>query len=1007
MSDPASIFDQQVPPEKNTTALPSAGAEKQVVPEPAVPEETGTAETIAVPDESTGDAGVSSAEPQPPPTVSELPQADVAVVFVHGMGTSKPGDTLERFLNPSLVWIKRATTHDHHLYINNDIDTNMVEGVNILERNRAIQPVKLAPDKDDTQPLQNGIDIDAIRVATLQSANTSPAIFVPPFLDVDLHQFVNDPATSTDVPTVDTPNPGAATPQNVGKMPPAHQTTVDSGNPPTIRTGKLVAVETWWDREFEPPAFKEVAYWALGVAPCLILRHLALLWETNGGIDSDSISPGSHGRPAPHSQWRTIWRFLLAFWRSLIFGSAAVLLQWAICLLLVFGAVPFLRNYVRTIILKMTSSFGDVLVYVHDGIRSAAIRSTVTRSFEWLYKTYQVKKMIVIGYSLGSVIAYDVLSTRDVTTTKDNPNTVDEGKITFVTLGSPLKKTNVLLELARDEQRIALGIPFAFASLTAASIAFWTFMTNEAIPPPEDSGWWLSASIVVATLALGIGSHSCPLGSWFGRALSLAQVVGTLAALASIGIAGSSLDGSVWWIVALGLLAVLLLLSINKIAQSRTFAGHNINRMSPFLYPGWVLMIVIGIACWNDILHIALATVLMSLVFSVMTGSNPLEEFAAKEKPYQGRQFARRQPWFGFATPVKQWIDFWARKDLVAEFGLGEVRYTRTANGLRQDNIHPRSRRVTNLNDYAQDHSVYQANIEQFIAPLTRLFLEELGFRHAVTTTSASTETTTTTPSLTTPALALPNVDYDRDITHAMRTRGARVSWFNRASLLLLLTSLLFSPSIYRSIGEAIVFNSNFEARKSTWVASTEGQSIGASIEIGDAFNESDRSNLPPEWFMHIHNANPVTCSKCARQLLVVPEGVTEAVVSNTFVRKLVVFGLGYGVVFAAYTIVRNTFLLAPWKIWESALLDTIVQPRPGISRNLLLRAGVFWLCAIAVLLLAVGIHVGWYGTEWLWDHGFTPAQTTLRFIDWIFPPGWEIQSFIDTVLPSGLEFQI
>src|SRR5690606_578807 len=56
--------------------------------------------------------------------------ADVAVVFVHGMGSSKPGGTLEQFLNPSLEWIKRATTHDHHLYVNNNVDANLVEGVN-------------------------------------------------------------------------------------------------------------------------------------------------------------------------------------------------------------------------------------------------------------------------------------------------------------------------------------------------------------------------------------------------------------------------------------------------------------------------------------------------------------------------------------------------------------------------------------------------------------------------------------------------------------------------------------------------------------------------------------------------------------------------------------------------------------------------------------------------------------------------------------------------------------
>src|SRR5690606_7055775 len=123
-------------------------------------------------------------------TSSHIETADVAVVFVHGMASSKPGGTLEQFLTPSPEWIKRATTHDHHLYVNNNVDANLVEGVNILERNRATAAVQLGPGTVPVEPLPDGIDIATIRRAILRSAKTTPMIFVPPYVEAELHKEV-------------------------------------------------------------------------------------------------------------------------------------------------------------------------------------------------------------------------------------------------------------------------------------------------------------------------------------------------------------------------------------------------------------------------------------------------------------------------------------------------------------------------------------------------------------------------------------------------------------------------------------------------------------------------------------------------------------------------------------------------------------------------------------------------------------------------------------------------
>lgn len=198
--------------------------------------------------------------------------ANVAVVFVHGMGTSRPGDMLESYMNPSLEWIKRATTDDNSWYQHNDLDQNLVEGVNILERQRMpgsspatrqLFTSEQHAESDPSPTLVHEVDIGRLRNALLHSTETTPAIFQPPYVEVDLNLRAGETSTSK----------------------------------------KLVAVEAWWDGEFEPPGFRQVAQWALGVAPNLILRHLALVWEADPGFDEHTLSVSASSNPPKKRFW--------------------------------------------------------------------------------------------------------------------------------------------------------------------------------------------------------------------------------------------------------------------------------------------------------------------------------------------------------------------------------------------------------------------------------------------------------------------------------------------------------------------------------------------------------------------------------------------------------------------------------------------------------------------------------------------------------------------------------
>lgn len=72
---------------------------------------------------------------------------------------------------------------------------------------------------EESPTINHEVDIGRLRNALLHSTETTPAIFQPPYVEADLNLRDGDATT----------------------------------------TKKLVAVEAWWDGEFEAPSFRQVA----------------------------------------------------------------------------------------------------------------------------------------------------------------------------------------------------------------------------------------------------------------------------------------------------------------------------------------------------------------------------------------------------------------------------------------------------------------------------------------------------------------------------------------------------------------------------------------------------------------------------------------------------------------------------------------------------------------------------------------------------------------------------
>ncbi len=68
---------------------------------------------------------------------------DLGIVFVHGMGDTKPGDTLIRFMNPTLEWIKRWANKDYTLSGLRNLDMPLTLSVLAVEL-----PYGVSPDVD-------------------------------------------------------------------------------------------------------------------------------------------------------------------------------------------------------------------------------------------------------------------------------------------------------------------------------------------------------------------------------------------------------------------------------------------------------------------------------------------------------------------------------------------------------------------------------------------------------------------------------------------------------------------------------------------------------------------------------------------------------------------------------------------------------------------------------------------------------------------------------------------
>jgi hypothetical protein len=483
-----------------------------------------------------------------------------------------------------------------------------------------------------------------------------------------------------------------------------------------------VLAEAWWADTFFPPKFSDVAKWGLGVGPRFVVRHFEL---------------STSGLPA----WPQALRYAVALMLVLLF-------EMVMMLLLVLATLPFARNYVRSMILKLIGSFGDPMVLVASPLTSASISTAVSNAIRWLRDTKQCQHIAVVAHSLGTVVSYNVLSS-------------DSERISlFVTFGAAIKKAQILQKVQQNDIRLSLGIVLAAGAFTSfvfvalVSVLYWSEIPED-LKSTSDwrhyAGWlWLYLLMIsglmlcVARLALWRRKgprYMAPFGCAIAAVAGILLLASRPTATNPVSISDLGF-GMVWDVFAsddfLRVIPLVLggiLVTIREWRDADRYRealpesyrqieaeSHPPQLGSPLIQ--FLLLAGVYLVCidrWTPPQMIAplLVTglVLCYSAIRVPFGNGYIAGDGEREDivPFP---FANDSG----GTTLK-WRDFWATADPVPDGGFspGNV-------GQSPRTIDLVSIPTTNQKSIATDHTTYEENLEQFVGPLVSELMELSGW---------------------------------------------------------------------------------------------------------------------------------------------------------------------------------------------------------------------------------------------------------------------------------------
>ncbi|MBD3926484.1 hypothetical protein IEZ26_17805 [Nocardioides cavernae] len=290
----------------------------------------------------------------------------LGILFVHGIGEQKRGESLVAWADPIHEFLRRLLTADDLVARQREMLSNRAQRVGF-------------PKKDAEQDRLLDHEFAVARSAAAESALDNGDVPVRMGSTVLRQPEANEPA-HLELSVAWPRAMGAAT---------TEETIID-------RSDWLLA-ESWWAEEFVPPPPGVMLTWALKVAPLIVLGHEAASWART------LQNPGKW----KHRLLLRIPIGLFGYFLSILLLIGCLILLVA---LLALGSLPLprVRQFAKRLSTRLASSVGDSYVLIASPSEYQAMVSRVQRDIAWLAK--RCDRVAVVAHSQGAVVAHRALT---------------------------------------------------------------------------------------------------------------------------------------------------------------------------------------------------------------------------------------------------------------------------------------------------------------------------------------------------------------------------------------------------------------------------------------------------------------------------------------------------------------------------------------------------------------------------------------------------------------------
>jgi hypothetical protein len=357
---------------------------------------------------------------------------EIGVLFVHGIGQQRRGETLVEFGEPLHRWVSRWLTFVQGKWLEQDVSKQeLMEWFERLhggavKEEKLLRYEILRPLFDRARKTPRG---PARRIEEIAKLVDSPIVSA---------QVRLNNAALLPIPT-ELQAPPQASLDLLLLM-------VDG----SVKRSTWLLAESWWADAFTAPRFRDLAWWGLFVLPWTVSSHFGARIRRAFKKLGDAKGLQHLIRALP----------LLLHCLEFFIGLVLVLSATELVLLLLLALSPirisFVGRFVASVQRMLAGIVGDSYAVVARPIQAAAVTGQIRRDLEWL--TTRCQSVVIVAHSQGAAVAHLTLR-----------SSVPPAVKTLLTFGSGLRKLEEL-RLAETSKEFTAGI-FSFLGVLLAVVA--------------------------------------------------------------------------------------------------------------------------------------------------------------------------------------------------------------------------------------------------------------------------------------------------------------------------------------------------------------------------------------------------------------------------------------------------------------------------------------------------------------------------------------------------------